>query len=153
MTHALIAPGCQLQGGRVDRAMLSPGVWVEAEAEVQGTILVDGVPIGREAQVRHSIIDRETLVPSGTRIGCDPATDDEPYRVSEGYDRPAVRPYGTGAAATSSRGVVAHNGSGRQGGLTRPFEAPHSLHNFLTEIPRVAATSFNMTGSVLSLAP
>ena len=54
VTHTLIAPGGRLQGGRVDRAILSPDVWIEAEAEVQESILFDGVHIGGTGAPRHS---------------------------------------------------------------------------------------------------
>lgn len=75
MTNSIIAQGCLLQGGRVDRAILSPGVWVEAEAEVQESILCDGVHIGRGAQVHRTILDHGTMVPPGARIGCVLAAD------------------------------------------------------------------------------
>lgn len=32
MTNSIIAEGCQLQGGCLHRAILSPEVWIEAEA-------------------------------------------------------------------------------------------------------------------------
>ena len=34
VTNSIIAQGCRLQGGRIERVILSPGVWIEAEAEV-----------------------------------------------------------------------------------------------------------------------
>ena len=84
VTNTIIAQGCRLQGGRVDRAILSPDVWIEAGAEVQESILFDGVHIGRGAQVRRAILDRGTVVPPGTRIGFDPAVNGEQYTVSDG---------------------------------------------------------------------
>ena len=42
VTNSIVARGCRLQGGRVERAILSPDVWIEAEAEVQESILFDG---------------------------------------------------------------------------------------------------------------
>jgi glucose-1-phosphate adenylyltransferase len=129
VTHALIAPGCRLQGGRVDRAILSPSVWIEAEAEVQESILMDGVHIGRGAQVRRAIVDRGTVVPPGTRIGFDPAADAEPYMVSEGGIT-VLRSVPTARVLPPplAEDVVANNRSERQGGLTRAFEAAHSHH-------------------------
>jgi glucose-1-phosphate adenylyltransferase len=84
VTNSIIAPGCLLQGGRVDRAILSPGVWIEAEAEVQESILFDGVHIGRGAQVRRTILDHGTVVPPGARIGFDLAADGAQFMVSDG---------------------------------------------------------------------
>jgi glucose-1-phosphate adenylyltransferase len=84
VTNSIIAQGCRLQGGHVNRAILSPGVWIEAEAEVQESILFDGVHIGRGAQVRRAILDHGTVVPPGARIGFDLAADGEQFTVSEG---------------------------------------------------------------------
>jgi glucose-1-phosphate adenylyltransferase len=84
VTNSIIAQGCQLQGGCVNRAILSPGVWIEAEAEVQEAILCDGVHIGRGAQVRRAILDHGSVVPPGTRIGFDLAADGEQFTVSDG---------------------------------------------------------------------
>jgi glucose-1-phosphate adenylyltransferase len=84
VTNSIIAQGCRLQGGRVDRAILSPDVWIEAEAEVQESILFDGVHIGRGAQVRRAILDHGTVVPPGARIGFDLAADGDRFTVSDG---------------------------------------------------------------------
>jgi glucose-1-phosphate adenylyltransferase len=84
VTNSIIAQGCLLQGGCVDRAILSPGVWIEAEAEVQESILCDGVHIGRGAQVRRAILDHGSVVPPGARIGFDLAADGEEFTVSDG---------------------------------------------------------------------
>jgi glucose-1-phosphate adenylyltransferase len=83
VTNSIIAQGCRLQGGRVERAILSPGVWIEAEAEVQESILFDGVHIGRGAQVRRAILDHGTVVPPGARIGFDLAADGDRFTVSD----------------------------------------------------------------------
>ena len=110
VTHSIIAPGCRLEGGRVERAILSPGVWIEAEAQVQESILCDGVHIGRGAQVRRAILDCGTVVPPGARIGFDPAADGAQYTVSDGgitvvggevpETRPVSRPHPSHAATT-----------------------------------------------------
>ncbi len=47
MTNGLIAQTCLLQRGRVERAILSAGVWIGAEDEVQESILCDGVHIAK----------------------------------------------------------------------------------------------------------
>ncbi|MGH8055697.1 MAG: glucose-1-phosphate adenylyltransferase, partial [Candidatus Entotheonellia bacterium] len=83
ITHTLIAPGSLLQGGRIDRSVLSPEVWIEPEADVQESILLDGVHIGRGAQVRRAILDRGTVIPPGARIGYDPTLESEEFTVSE----------------------------------------------------------------------
>ena len=83
-TRALIAKGCSLRGGLVDRSILSPGVSIEPGAAVHESILFDGVRIGRGATVRRAILDRGTTVPPGARIGYGSAADGERFHLSEG---------------------------------------------------------------------
>ncbi len=81
-TRSLIAQGCTIVGGRIDRSILSPGVRVDAAAEVQESILLDGVHIGRGAKVRRAILDRGTIVPPWTSIGHRSDSDRERFLVS-----------------------------------------------------------------------
>lgn len=80
--NSLIAQGCMLQGGRVERSVLSPRVCVEPGAEVEESILLDDVSVGRQARVRRAILDRGTVVPPGACIGYDRATDAQRFTVS-----------------------------------------------------------------------
>jgi glucose-1-phosphate adenylyltransferase len=82
-TRTLIAKGCSLRGGLVDRSILSPGVSIEPGAAVYESILFDGVRIGRGAKVRRAILDRGTTVPPGARIGYGSAGDGERFHLSD----------------------------------------------------------------------
>src|SRR5574341_800453 len=82
-TRTLIANGCSLRGGLVDRSILSPGVSIEPGAVVCESILFDGVRIGRGAKVRRAILDRGTIVPPGARIGYGSAADGERFHLSD----------------------------------------------------------------------
>ncbi len=48
---------------------------VNSYAQVEGSILYEGVDIGRHAQVRRAIIDKGIHIPPGSRIGFDPDED------------------------------------------------------------------------------
>ncbi|MGH9820577.1 MAG: glucose-1-phosphate adenylyltransferase, partial [Pyrinomonadaceae bacterium] len=45
--------------------------------------VMDWVEIGRGCKIRHTIIDKSNVIPSGTQIGYDIAKDKERYFVSE----------------------------------------------------------------------
>ena len=66
MRHSVIAPNVRLQAG----------------AYVEGSVLMDGVQIGRGAVVRRAILDKNVVVPDGAHIGVDRAHDLEYYTVS-----------------------------------------------------------------------
>ena len=55
-----------------------------AGAYVEGSVLMDGVQIGRGAVVRRAILDKDVVVPEGAHIGLDPELDRPRYHVSEG---------------------------------------------------------------------
>jgi glucose-1-phosphate adenylyltransferase len=72
---SIICQGSIVSGGRVSRSLLSPGVRVNSFADIEDSILFDGVEVGRHVRIRRAIIDKQVRVPSGTEIGYDPIAD------------------------------------------------------------------------------
>jgi len=68
---SIVSPGCIVSGGRVERCILGPNVRVNSYAQVEDTILMEGVNIGRHARVRKAIIDKRVQLPPGEKIGYD----------------------------------------------------------------------------------
>ena len=67
--NSIISNGCIVSGGHVERSILSPRVMVHGYAEIEDSILLEGVDIGRHAKVRRTIIDKEVHIPEGMEIG------------------------------------------------------------------------------------
>jgi len=55
--------------GRVSRSVLSPGVHVEAGAEVIESVIMSDVRVERGARVRHAVVDKYARIGSGAEIG------------------------------------------------------------------------------------
>lgn len=72
---SIVSPGCIVSGGRVVRSVLSPGVRVNSFCDVDSSILLNGVEIGRYSKIRRAIIDAGVHVPENTQIGIDPEED------------------------------------------------------------------------------
>jgi len=72
---SMLCNGVIVSGGSVNRSILSPNVRVHSYAEVDGAVLMDGVEVGRRAVVRNAIVDKDTVIPPGVRIGVDPEED------------------------------------------------------------------------------
>ena len=73
--NSLVSQGVIVSGGTVHTSILSPGVRVHSGSEVSGSVLMDGVDIGRGAIVRNAILDKNCIVRPGAKLGVDPAHD------------------------------------------------------------------------------
>jgi glucose-1-phosphate adenylyltransferase len=81
---SMVSAGAIIAGGTVRRSVIAPGVFIDGHAQVEGSILMDDVRIGRGALIRNAIIDKSVEVPPGARIGVDLALDRERFTVSDG---------------------------------------------------------------------
>jgi glucose-1-phosphate adenylyltransferase len=82
-TDSLVSEGCIISGGHVNRSVLSPRVRVNSYSQVHESVLLENVEIGRHAIVRRAIIDKNVVIPPGTRIGVDPEADKKRFPVTE----------------------------------------------------------------------
>ena len=83
--NSIISNGCIISGGSVKRSILSPRVRVHSYVEIEDSILLDGVDVGRHAKIRRAIIDKEIQIPEGMEIG---------YNLDEDAKRFTVTPSG-----------------------------------------------------------
>jgi len=67
--NSIISNGCIISGGSVKRSILSPKVMIHSYVEVQDSILMEGVDVGRYAKIRRTIIDKDVCIPQGMEIG------------------------------------------------------------------------------------
>jgi glucose-1-phosphate adenylyltransferase len=81
---SMVSPGAVISGSLVEDSIVSPDVHVHSWAHVQGSVLMEGVDIGRHAVVRNAILDKNVVVPDGTQIGVDLEHDRSRYTVSPG---------------------------------------------------------------------
>ena len=85
--HALdsmVSAGVIVSGATVRRSILSPGVHLHSSSEVEGSILLHGVDVGRGAIVRNAIVDKNVRIAEGAQVGVDLDADRERFVVSPG---------------------------------------------------------------------
>jgi glucose-1-phosphate adenylyltransferase len=81
---SIVSGGCIISGSRVSGSVLCPNVRVHSFCDIEQTILMPGVRVGRHARVRRAIIDRDVLIPRGALIGFDADEDRRRHTVSDG---------------------------------------------------------------------
>jgi glucose-1-phosphate adenylyltransferase len=77
---SIVCAGSIVSGGRVRNSLLSYNVRVNSWAEVDDSVICEGVNIGRHAKVRRAIIDKHVHIPEGARVGYDEDED-----IANGY--------------------------------------------------------------------
>ena len=68
---SIVAAGGIVSGGRVVRSVLSTGVRVNSYCEVEYSILMPNVKIGRNSRIRRAIVDTGVEIPESSVIGYD----------------------------------------------------------------------------------
>ena len=68
---SLVSNGVIVSGGLVRRSVLSPGVRVNSWSVVDRAVLLNNTVVGRRAEVRDAIIDKNVIVPEGAKVGVD----------------------------------------------------------------------------------
>jgi glucose-1-phosphate adenylyltransferase len=79
---SIICDGAIISGGKVVRSIISPNVRVHSYTEIEDSMLMEGVEIGRNCKIRRTIIDKSVKIPPRTIIGYDPDDDKKKFDVS-----------------------------------------------------------------------
>lgn len=79
---SLISPGCIISGGTVRSSVLSCDVTVRSWAQVDESVIMDRVEVGRHCKIKKAIIDKENVIPPNTEIGINPQADREKFSVT-----------------------------------------------------------------------
>ena len=82
-TDSLVSDGTIISGGTINRCVLHPRVRIHSYSDIDESILMDGVVIGRHSRIRRAIIDKGVKIPSGTTIGYDLEQDRLRFTVTE----------------------------------------------------------------------
>jgi glucose-1-phosphate adenylyltransferase len=82
---SVVAGGCVISGALVRHSLLFRNVRVNSYAYVKDSVILPDVDIGRNSEIRQSIVDRGCRLPEGFSLGVDPEADlEKGFYVSEG---------------------------------------------------------------------
>ena len=78
---SLVAPGC-IVSGIVRNSVLSPNVVVRSWAQIDESVIMDRVVVGRHCKIKKTIIDKHNIIPPKTTIGYNPSADRKRFTVT-----------------------------------------------------------------------
>jgi glucose-1-phosphate adenylyltransferase len=80
--NSLVAGGSIISGAVVRNSLLFSAVRIEERTQVESSVVMPGVHIGRGCIIRNAIIDEHCDIPDNTQIGVDVAHDRERFDVT-----------------------------------------------------------------------
>jgi glucose-1-phosphate adenylyltransferase len=81
---SLISVGATVDGARIERSVIGPGVHVGPGVEVSESVVFDSVAIGAGCQIRRAVVDKLNRLPPGVSIGYNRVYDERRFTVTEG---------------------------------------------------------------------
>lgn len=81
--NSILAGGTVISGGCVQHSILFPSIFIGDESVISESIIFERVRIGSNVELKNCIIDKNTVIPDGTRIGFDREQDAARFTVSD----------------------------------------------------------------------
>ncbi len=82
--NSLIGGGCIVTDASISYSVLFDNIKVQSGAEIESSVILPQVKIGKNVVLKRCIVDRNITIPDGMQIGVDLALDSKRFRVSEG---------------------------------------------------------------------
>jgi len=79
---SLISGGCIVSGSTVRRSLLFSDVRVDSHCNIEDSVLLPNVQIGRRVILKRAIVDKDCKIPEGMEIGVNPEEDQKRFHVS-----------------------------------------------------------------------
>jgi glucose-1-phosphate adenylyltransferase len=80
---SIIGSGCVVSGSTVRRSLLFSKVRVHSYCEIEDSVILPNVEIGRHVRLRRTIVDKHCRLPPGLVVGVDSDADRRRFHVTE----------------------------------------------------------------------
>ena len=80
---SLVSGGCIISGSTVRRSLLYSDVRVDCYCNIEDSVLLPNVNVGRDVTLKRVIVDKDCRIPDGLIAGVDPEQDRQRFHVSE----------------------------------------------------------------------
>jgi len=81
---SMVSGGCIISGSKVSNSLLFSNVRLNSYSEVNDSVILPDVEIGRHCRISKAVIDKGCKIPEGTIIGQDLEADAKRFLVSPG---------------------------------------------------------------------
>ena len=81
--NSIVSEGTIISGSAVHNCVVGRNVRVHSYSQIEDSVIMDWVEIGRGCKIRRAIIDKSNIIPAGSEIGYDLEKDRQRYFVSE----------------------------------------------------------------------
>jgi glucose-1-phosphate adenylyltransferase len=82
-TDSLVSGGCIISGAKVARSVLFSDVRVNSYSNIEDSVILPKVDIGRYVTLKRVVVDKGTRIPDGMEIGVNPEQDKKRFYVTE----------------------------------------------------------------------
>jgi len=79
---SLVSSGCIVSGAAVRRSVLFSKVRVGEGSQVEDSVVLPNVTIGRDVRLRRTVVDKHCVLPDGFQAGVDPEADRARFHVT-----------------------------------------------------------------------
>jgi glucose-1-phosphate adenylyltransferase len=80
---SLVSGGCIISGASIARSLLYSNVKVHSFTNLEDSVLLPNVEVGRNVKIRRAVIDKNFIIPDGVVVGYDAKEDAKRFHVSE----------------------------------------------------------------------
>jgi len=80
---SIVAQGTIISGSLVRNCVVGRNVRIHSYGQIEDSVIMDWVEIGRGCRIRRAIVDKDNVIPAGTEIGYDLDKDRTRYFVSD----------------------------------------------------------------------
>jgi glucose-1-phosphate adenylyltransferase len=80
--NSMVSGGCIVSGSTVRRSLLFSNVHVHSYSNIEDSVILPNVDIGRNVRIRKVIVDKNCVIPDGLTVGLDPEEDRKRFYVT-----------------------------------------------------------------------
>lgn len=79
---SLVSGGCIISGSTVRHSLLFSNVYVDSYSEIDSSVVLPEVMVGKNCKISHAILDRGCVIPDGMHIGLNQDDDKKRFHIS-----------------------------------------------------------------------